>query len=233
MEKVWRLILDGPKEPYENMAIDEAIMLSQVGGESAPTLRIYKWLYPCITIGRFQNSLSLNPLTFPLSPKGRGEGEGDNKSLPIVRRPTGGGAVLHDEFSFTYSIVYREDCSILPRGVLNSYREIHLAILQGLNNLGIDAMLHMPDNEERLTHFKSCFSTPVKFDIVYRGKKIAGAAQRRKFGVVLHQGEVRIDLDVLTKWSYNNLRDTIIMGFSNQLEAKFVESKKPRALQRG
>lgn len=217
MEKVWRLILDGLKEPHLNMAIDEAIMLSQREGESAPTLRIYKWLYPCISIGRFQN-----PLTLTLSPKGRGESEGSNY-LPLVRRPTGGGVVLHDAFSFTYSIIYREDSGVLPKGVLNSYREIHLGILQGLKNLGIDATLHMPDNNQGLTHLKSCFSSPVKFDIVYKNRKIAGAAQRRKFGIVLQQGEVRIDLDVLPKWSYNNLKNAIITGLSSHLEAKFVE----------
>ncbi len=208
MEKVWRLILDGPNEPYMNMAIDEAIMLSQREGESAPTLRIYKWLYPCVSIGRFQN---LDDVL--------------NKAnaLAIVRRPTGGGAVLHDEFSFTYSIVYREDSGVLPKGILNSYREIHLGILQGLENLGIDATLHMPKDNQGLTYPRSCFSSPVKFDIVYKNKKIAGAAQRRKFGVVLHQGEVRIDLDVLPKWSYNNLKNAIITGLSSHLEAKFVE----------
>src|SRR3989338_3832459 len=69
MEKIWRLIIDEAREPNANMAIDEAIMLRIIGG-SMPTLRIYRWLYPCISIGKFQD-----PLTLTLSPSPQwGEG---------------------------------------------------------------------------------------------------------------------------------------------------------------
>src|SRR3989338_8466695 len=99
MEKIWRLIIDEAREPNANMAIDEAIMLRIIGesitrsiiGGSMPTLRIYRWLYPCISIGKFQAPLPQPPPPPPSPPPnwervGVG-GEGNN--LPFVRRPTG------------------------------------------------------------------------------------------------------------------------------------------------
>lgn len=219
MEKVWRLILDEANDPYMNMAIDEAIMMCQAESASIPTLRIYRWLYPCVSIGRFQNLESaLN--------------REDN--LALVRRPTGGGVVFHNELSFTYSIVYREDSLTLPKGVSNSYREVHIGILRGLKNLGIGATLFTLERSTRRSLPSNlCFSSPCEFDIVCGNRKIAGAAQRRRYGVVLHQGEVSLGLDVWPKRSYNVLKTAIIIGLSKQLEAKFVEgwlSEKERIL---
>ncbi len=220
MEKIWRLIVDEARDPHVNMAIDEAIMLRQAGADPIPTLRIYKWLYPCISIGRFQK-----PLTLTLSPKRRGEGEGEN-SLPIVKRPTGGGAVAHDEFSFTYSIIYREDSGVIPRGVLSSYKEIHSGIIESLKGLGVNAEFHISVNKGvNPAAGKECFESPVDFDVMSGGRKIAGAAQRRKFGVVLHQGEISLGLDDRLKWSYNNFTIAFIDGLSRHLKAKFLKGQ--------
>lgn len=209
MEKVWRLILDEAHEPHTNMAIDEAIMLCQKEEVCLPTLRIYRWLYPCISIGRTQN---LDEVLMWGS------------DFPIVKRPTGGGAVFHNEFGFTYSIVYQEKSFVLPRGVLDSYRQVHIGILNGLKSLGIDAVLYTFErNGRRSLPPKVCFTTPAEFDITCGNKKIAGAAQRRMFEAVLHQGEVSLSLDVWPHWSYNNLKFAILKGLSKQLSAKFVE----------
>lgn len=223
MEKTWRLIPDEARDPYMNMAIDEAIMLRQSGAGAVPTLRIYKWLYPCVSVGRFQN-----PLTLTLSPMGRGKGEGEN-SLPIVKRPTGGGEVVHDEFSLTYSIIYREDSGVLPKGVLNSYRQIHAGILEGLKGLGMEADFYSPSPEKRSVEGRprqgECFVSPVEFDLMCGGRKIAGAAQRRRYGVVLHQGEVSLGLDVWSKRSYNNILIAFTNGLSKHLKAEFLKGQ--------
>ena len=206
MEKTWRLIVDGARDPYLNMAIDEAIMLRQADAGSVPTLRIYKWLYPCVSVGRFQKPRDNN--------------------LPIIRRPTGGGAVVHNKFSFTYSVIYREDSGAIPRGVLNSYREIHSGVLEGLEGLGIKAEFHLSENNgAKPAVGRECFSLPVEFDVMCGGRKIAGAAQRRKFGVVLHQGEVSLGLDVWPKWSYNNFLIAFTSGLSRHLKAKFLKGQ--------
>ncbi|MFA5336464.1 MAG: lipoate--protein ligase family protein, partial [Candidatus Omnitrophota bacterium] len=55
MEKTWRLIVEGEREPAMNMAVDEAIMAKVADGSSMPALRIYKWLNPCISVGKFQD----------------------------------------------------------------------------------------------------------------------------------------------------------------------------------
>lgn len=213
MEKIWRLILDEPRDPHMNMAIDEAIMLRQADGDSIPTLRIYKWLYPCVTIGRFQ-CLDLN------------EALDAGNSLPVIRRPTGGGAVTHDEFSFTYSVIYREDSSVIPKGALSSYKEIHAGVLEGLKGLSVEADFYLNKKEDpKPPAGGECFASPVEFDVMCDGRKIAGAAQRRKFGVVLHQGEVGLGLDVWSKWSYNNTLIAFCNGLSKHLKAKFLKGQ--------
>lgn len=214
MEKIWRLIIDGAREPKVNMAIDEAIMFRLIG-ESMPTLRIYSWLYPCISIGRFQR---LDDVPFLKS------------GIPFVRRPTGGGSVCHNEFGFTYSIVYREASGAAPRGIMTSYRHIHEGVAAALKDLGIKAELYSPVSKEiplpsARTPFGACFASPVESDLVFEGKKIAGAAQRRRFGVVLHQGEVSLPLDVWRKYSYNMALDAFINSLSKQLQSRFLEGQ--------
>ena len=225
MEKIWRLIIDEAREPNANMAIDEAIMLRIIDGSitrsiiggSMPTLRIYRWLYPCISIGKFQD-----PLTLTLSPLGRGKGEGNN--LPFVRRPTGGGLVYHNEFGLTYSMIYREASGAVPKGTTASYRHIHEGIAAALKELGVEAELYLPVPKVAKTS-GACFASPVESDVVSEGKKIAGAAQRRRFGVVLHEGEVSLPLDVWHKYSYNMALNAFINSLSKQLQARFLKGQ--------
>lgn len=209
MEKIWRLILDAAREPQINMAIDEALMLCSAERDCLPALRIYRWLYPCLSIGRFQRIDDIPHLDF---------------SFPLVRRPTGGGAVNHNNNGFTYSLIYREDYDLLPKGALNSYREIHTGILNGLKEMGIEAGLFTYGDKGRRGSFENvCFNSPVEYDVISANKKIAGAAQRRKFGTVLHQGEVSLGIDVWRNWSYNDIQNTFINSLSKQLKARFIE----------
>ena len=211
MEKIWRLIIDGAREPEVNMAIDEAIMVRMAEAPTAPTLRIYRWLGPCISIGKFQCHdgalLSRN-------------------SIPIVRRPTGGGSVFHDERGLTYSLVYREDSGAVPKGAAASYRHIHEGVAAALRELDVEAELHPPVARPVPSRvFCACFDSPVESDVVSAGKKIAGAAQRRRFGVVLHEGEIGLPLDVWRKYSYNMALNAFIDSLSKQLQARFLEGQ--------
>lgn len=205
MEKVWRLIIDGAREPEINMALDEAIMLRMAEKESAPTLRIYRWLYPCVSIGRFQSI-------------------GEVGNFPIVRRPTGGGSVYHNEDGFTYSLIYREDSGAVARGTAASYLQIHEAVAAALNGLGMEAGLYSPVSK-RGKAFGACFASPVESDVICGGRKVAGAAQRRRFGVVLHQGEIGLPLDVWRKSTYNIFLNRFINSLSGRLQARFLEGK--------
>jgi len=214
MEEDWRLIIDGAREPEMNMALDEAVMLCMAEEVSAPTLRVYRWLSPCVSVGRFQD-----PLTLPFSFKGEGD---DN--LPIIRRPTGGGAVFHDDHGFTYSLIYRESSGVIPKGVSASYREIHKAVSAALKELGIEVEFYSPVSK-CTGQGGACFVSPVEYDVISNGKKVAGAAQRRKFGIVLHQGEVSLPLDVWHNQLYNNVLNKFINSLSRQLQAKFLEGQ--------
>jgi lipoate-protein ligase A len=222
MEKIWRLIIDGAREPEINMAVDEAIMLRIIGesitrsmaemhpeGASPPTLRIYRWPYPCISIGKFQRLDGI-----PLLKSG----------VHLVRRPTGGGSVYHNEFGLTYSIIYREDSGVMPKGVSASYRHIHEGVAAALKKVGVEAGLYCAVSKAAKA-FGDCFDSPVEFDIISAGKKVGGAAQRRRFGVVLHEGEVSLSLDVWRKCSYNTVLNAFINSLSEQLHARFLEGQ--------
>ncbi|MDD4878842.1 MAG: lipoate--protein ligase family protein [Candidatus Omnitrophica bacterium] len=209
MEKTWRLIIDAAREPAANMALDEAIMQRMAEEPSGPTLRIYRWTYPCVSIGKFQR---LDDIPFLKS------------SVPIVRRPTGGGSVYHDELGITYSLVFGERSGVMPEGTAASYRHIHEGIAAAVRELGLEAGLYAPVSDTAKA-FGSCFALPVKSDVVSHGSKIAGAAQRRRFGIVLHQGEVSLPLDVWRKWSYNNALKIFINCLSKQLQAEFLEGR--------
>ncbi len=209
MEKTWRLIIDAAREPAANMALDEAIMQRMAEEPSDPTLRVYRWTYPCVSIGKFQR---LDDIPFLMN------------SVPIVRRPTGGGSVYHDELGITYSLVFGERSGVIPEGTVASYRHIHEGVAAAVRELGLDAVLYAPASVPSKA-FGSCFALPVRSDVVSRGKKIAGAAQRRKFGVVLHQGEVSLPLDVWRKWSYNNALSIFVNCLSKQLQARFLEGQ--------
>jgi lipoate---protein ligase len=147
-----------------NMAIDESLM--ETAGEM-PILRIYGWSPPAVSIGYFQ---SMNEeVDFA---KCRQIG------VDVVRRLTGGGAVLH-EFELTYSFVTKE----YPQNIMESYRWICEAIVLSIKRLGFDASF-VPLN-----------------DIVIANKKVSGNAQTRKKGVLLQHGTILLDIDVSKMFS--------------------------------
>ncbi|RLF49718.1 MAG: lipoate--protein ligase family protein [Thermoplasmata archaeon] len=121
MSTKMRLLLTGPRNAAENMAIDEAILLAG----DVPTLRLYEWSPPAITIGYFQSineEVNLN--------------ECKKRGVDVVRRITGGGAVYH-KHEITYSVVLPE--KLVPADILESYRVICGGIIYALGALGINA----------------------------------------------------------------------------------------------
>jgi len=193
----WRLIRDSYHNGFMNMAIDEAIMIAHRGGLVPPTIRFYQWSPPAVSLGYFQDL----------------EKEIDiaachNLGIDIVRRPTGGKAVLHDK-ELTYSFIIRENHSIVNDSILETYKKISGGIIRGLSYLGIKSELvplrgKLENNllgrsdKTRIHHldFKSiCFSIPSQYEVQVEGKKIVGSAQVRKRGVVLQHGSLLIKLE--------------------------------------
>ncbi|MCZ7554145.1 MAG: lipoate--protein ligase family protein [Anaerolineales bacterium] len=179
----WRLILHPPKRGAWNMAVDEAILEAVGRAEALPTLRLYAWSPPCLSLGYAQSL-----------------GDVDQEALAtlgwdIVRRPTGGRAILHTD-ELTYSVIGPPDDPRLSNGVLESYRNLSRALLRGLTTLGINAEsveinpqtgANETSKESKKTPNPICFEVPSNFEITLNGKKLIGSAQaRRKEGVLQH-----------------------------------------------
>ena len=145
-----RLIDTGYNNAFMNMAIDEALISSP-----SPVLRFYGWKPAGLSLGYFQDISQINT-----------QFAKDN-GIDVVRRLTGGNAVLH-EHELTYSFIIDE--SLMPKSVLESYKAISRGLLLGLRKLGIKAAM----NEEVVPGKKSavCFNDPSWYEIVVDGKKI-------------------------------------------------------------
>lgn len=159
------------REPHPaalNMAIDEALLRQVV----RPTLRIYRWIDPAVSIGYFEK--------WELARTGWPERE-------IVRRWTGGGNVLHGD-DLTYSLLVPSVFNFAKKDAVESYQLIHLALASTMRLHCIPALTYEKVDEKTS---RACFQNPVRHDLLVNGEKIAGAAQRRtRFGL-LHQGSVQ------------------------------------------
>lgn len=182
--ETWRLLDTDVADPYTNMAIDEAILLEHQGGQTPPTLRFYAWSPPTISLGYFQQldkEIDLEAV------KERG--------LGLVRRLTGGRAVLHDD-EVTYSVVAREDHPLMLGGIRPSYLRLAAALAGGLRELGAPVEIasgRKGAHEEHST--AACFDAPSWYEITCGGRKLVGSAQTRKGGVVLQHGSIVINLN--------------------------------------
>lgn len=174
------LISQGPLPGKLNMAIDEVLQLKCAVDDPKPVLRFYQWDPPCLTVGYFQD------ITKEVNMKGLKE-----EGFDLVRRSTGGKAVLHDD-ELTYSVVIREDQ--FHGTVLETYYKLSQALAAGLRLAGVPAELAALQRgvSARDSRFKqaACFSAPSWFEILAYGKKITGSAQNRKNGVILQHGSI-------------------------------------------
>ncbi|HEX5042816.1 MAG TPA: biotin/lipoate A/B protein ligase family protein [Candidatus Polarisedimenticolaceae bacterium] len=168
---VWRLIVDPPASPVWNMAVD-AVLLRRYGSgtESPPTLRLYGWTPAALSLGRGQRLASV-------------------PALPVVRRPTGGQAVLHDD-ERTYAVAGALRREPFPGGVLDTYRRIATALVAGLGKLGIEADAPEPGSRHSRAVPVSCFDVLGAHEIAWRGRKLVGSAQVRARGGFLQHGSI-------------------------------------------
>lgn len=173
MMRQWRLIYDSPANGAHNMAVDDAILESVIAGESLPTLRFYAWSPPCLSLGYAQSAEDAD--------LARIEAFG----WEIVRRPTGGKAILHTD-ELTYSVAMPSDHPLAIGDIVESYRRISQALIAALQFLGVD-----PHSEKMTPNGEQpgavCFETPSHYEITVGGRKLIGSAQmRRKNGVLQH-----------------------------------------------
>jgi lipoate-protein ligase A len=179
LEKMACLVLehraaDGPA----NMALDEALLEMVATGPGAAFVRTYAWTTPTLSLGYFQNL-------------DRVWTDSRFQSVPLVRRLTGGGAIWHHhELTYALAVPARHP---LARPSTGLYNVVHGAIIEAMLALGIQACRRgesgqMVDRDQRRPLL--CFTDPDPEDIVTKGVKIVGSAQRRRQGAVLQHGSL-------------------------------------------
>lgn len=177
----WRLIQDGAASGPFNMGLDEALLHS-AATEGLATLRLYTWSGPWLSLGYGQRRVSTERLAAC-----RAAGVG------IVRRTTGGRAVLHGR-DLTYSVAAPE--AMLRPGLRNSYDQVATALLAAIRSLGAREASRVPASREaRPNKVFDCFAEPAGDEIVVGMKKLVGSAQRRRGGAVLQHGSIRMEVD--------------------------------------
>ncbi len=174
MENTWRLLSTPPARGAWNMAVDEAILESAGRGASLPTLRLYAWTPACLSLGQAQPFADVDLARL----RARG--------WDVVRRPTGGRAILHTD-ELTYSVIGPADNPILSGSVLESYNRLARALLAAVRGLDLPVEMKEGKADENGATNPVCFEVPSTYEITVNGKKLIGSAQaRRKEGVLQH-----------------------------------------------
>jgi lipoate-protein ligase A len=180
------LILDDPAPGAENMRRDVALLHACAAREIDGALRIYGFAPACLSLGRLQpeSDVDLGACT--------------RDGVDVVRRPSGGRAVLHDE-EVTYALVCRTTDPVFGGHVLESCARIHAAVARGLETLGIDTAAHAPSADVRSAAIRAaasadCFAIPAAHELVdSSGRKLVGSAQARYQGALLQHGSVLLE----------------------------------------
>lgn len=181
---IWRFISFERLNAFENMAIDEAIFRESQRGDSPPTLRFYSWSPPSISLGYFQETRKEVNIEACRA-----------RSVDVVRRPTGGKAVLHED-DLTYALIASEHNPLFPSDILGTYKVISRCIARGLSELGIEAEMEDSGRSYRDDSLKTaCFSAPSRYELLAGKKKICGSAQLRSKGIFLQHGSILLDFD--------------------------------------
>jgi len=151
-------------------------------GLSPPTVRVYTWEPPALSLGYFQPLAEVNLAACRVA------------GVDVVRRPTGGRAILHEQ-ELTYSLVAPESSPSVAGGVLESYARISQALIAGLARLGIDARFAPPAGRLAESPSAACFEVPSSYEVLVAGRKLIGSAQRRQPGVVLQHGAIPLQFN--------------------------------------
>ena len=178
---LWNFIDSGEQTGAFNMALDESLARALADSGGTPSLRLFRWRPWAISLGYNQGAEELD------APRCARDG------VDIVRRPTGGRAILHAE-ELTYSVVMPAE----RKSILQVYNEISAALVRGLALYGVDVSLQksQPDfaKEYRSSSSIPCFASSARYEIEWRGRKLVGSAQRRFSGpggdVVLQHGSI-------------------------------------------
>jgi lipoate-protein ligase A len=194
---IWRIIKSPPANGAWNMAVDEAVLLEIGAGRSIPTLRLYSWEPACLSLGYAQ---SVKDVDFDAL---------NTNGWTIVRRPTGGRAILHTD-ELTYSVTAPANDARVVGNVLESYRRLSIALLNALTLLGLNAEADQHAEIPLNGQGPVCFVVPSSYEITAGGKKLIGSAQARRKEGVLQHGSLPLYGDLT--------RITQVLHFHNEIE---------------
>lgn len=225
---VWRLLSHEARDGAWNMAVDEILLSGRAEGSSPPTLRLYAWERPTVSLGRFQ---ALDGVDIEAC---------EESGVAIVRRPTGGRGVLHDD-EVTYAIVAGTADGV-PRGTAASYRHISGGLVAAYRLLGVAADI---TRRPRGGDAAACYLHSTAADLSLGAAKLSGSAQRwqgdtcmqhgslvRTHDVLLEGRVFRLDPDGVSKLARTTatladalgeapepdaVRDAIVLGFEHAL----------------
>src|SRR5437764_2656044 len=178
MPEQYRFLNTEPLDAAMNMAIDESVQMHYLQNAAPPTLRVFRWEQPSISLGRFQSI--------------EREIESDRcqqLGVALVRRPTGGRAVYQRD-EFTYRIVIGRRHGV-PAGVVAAYAYLAQGLIAALQSLGVPTVL----SDERVSKHPSaaCFASSTQADLTSGGFKLVGSAQVWKDDALLQQGSLPLD----------------------------------------
>jgi lipoate-protein ligase A len=209
---IWRYINTGENTGSFNMEFD--MNLAMEAEPDRTVLRLYRWKPYCISLGANQ---SLSEINFA---KAAADG------IDIVKRPTGGRAILHSE-ELTYSVITPLKAGIFPRQV---YQEINKALMeglrtydQGLTDLQLEGIQPDLPSFYKRDLSAACFGVPAKNEIKYLGRKIVGSAQRKIGNTILQHGSIMCGKYHVNLADYLNPDSAEINSIKKELEKKTTE----------
>ena len=201
----WRLLITPPVDGATNMAIDEAMLQALAEGYGQPTLRLFQWEPPCLSLGYNQHWHEID------------ETACRRLGYTWTRRPTGGKAILHTDEA-TYSLIIPQDDPRIHGGIVESYRVLSLGLSKSLELLGVEAVqaaeANAASNGPAGSQGPVCFDTPSRYEITWQGKKLIGSAQLRRKKIVLQHGTLPLRGDL------NRILDVLNFSDAERAEQK-------------
>jgi len=209
----WRFLPFASGDAAYNMAVDEAILNSHLAGHAPPTLRLYEFSPPAVSLGYAQKISKVNWQRL------------QELGYEVVRRPTGGRAVLHLQ-DLTYSFVApvrsttcSGDRQALSLSVVEAHKEICQALILTFAQFGIE--LELGRSQSNYRHFEDCFEATTTADLHFQGRKVVGSAQLRRKSALLQHGSIVLQAGLPM------LSDLLSEASEG---AKIVQAKRPGSL---
>lgn len=212
-----QILATKPSSAKENMEMDE-LLLNSIADSLDPILHFYEWKSPAFTYGYFtsiEKHLNLS--------------EVEKRKIEIAKRPTGGGIVYHGS-DMAFSFLLPSSNKYFSSDSLENYRFVNEIVKNALLEFFYAESLQLFSNKPGLSEepVPFCMAKPTKYDIIVDGKKVAGAAQRKKKTGYLHQGTISLakpseDFLSATLLSEKKVRDAILSYSYAPLQGNWTE----------